>query len=253
MIRAIVVDDEPLGRRKLVDLLKPYAEVELVAVCSGGAEAIAAIERESPHLLFLDIQMPEIDGFEVLQSIRAERVPEVIFVTAHDRFAIRAFEVHALDYLLKPFSRERFQTAIERAMERIGRGSAGADGRVVALLEELRRTHKPLERIPVTVGTRTQFVNLRDIDRIESEGNYLRLHGAGSSHLVRGTLKTLEEKLDRERFVRVNRSSIVNLSRVARIEAVGSGNYAVVMTDGSRLLTGPLYGRRLRALLENPL
>jgi two-component system LytT family response regulator len=253
MIRTVIVDDEPLARSKLVDLLKLEREVEVVAVCAGGAEAITAIAEHTPDLLFLDVQMPEVDGFDVLRALGPEHAPEVVFVTAHDRFAIRAFEVHALDYLLKPFSRDRFGAAIERAMQRIAGGGIRSEARILGLLEELHRKSKPLERLPVTVGPRTSFVQLCDVDWIETEGNYLRLHGVGNASLVRGTMKTLEEKLDGDRFVRISRSAIVNVARVANIETLGGGSYVVVMADGTRLMSGRLYSRRLRRMLENPL
>lgn len=253
MIRTLVVDDEPLARRKLLDFLACEADVEVVAECGGGAEAIREIEEHAPGLIFLDIQMPEVDGFQVLEALGPERAPEIIFVTAHDRFAIRAFELHALDYLLKPFARDRFRSSLDRARERMAHGRIGTDARILAFLEELRANQQRLEHLPVTVGRRTRFVRFEDTDWIESEGNYLRLHSAGKVHLVRGTMKTLEERIDPERFVRINRSTMVNLARVAEIIARGGGDYTVVLAGGTRLDSGWGYGRRLRSVLENPL
>lgn len=253
MIRILVVDDEPLARRKLLDFLACEADVEVVAECAGGAEAIRAVEEHAPDLLFLDIQMPEVDGFQVLEALGPERTPEVIFVTAHDRHAIRAFELHAIDYLLKPFARDRFRSSLQRARERMACAHGGTDARILSFLAELRANEQYLRHLPVTVGRRTRFVRLEDVDWIESEGNYLRLHSGGKAHMVRGTLKTLEERIDSAHFVRVNRSAIVNLARVAEIIARGGGEYTVVLADGARLESGWGYGRRLRSILANPL
>jgi len=253
-IRTLLVDDEALARRRLRTLLRDEPDVEIVGECGDGGAAVAAIESLTPDLVFLDVQMPEADGFEVLDAVGADRMPVVVFVTAYDRYALKAFEVHALDYLLKPFSRERFQGAVARAREEVGRrreqGTVAAASGLSALLRELRAERPRIERLVVRDGGRVFFLRADEVDWIESEGNYLRLHVGDHEHLVRGTLKGSVERLDPERFARISRSTVVNLDRVKEIHPWAKGELVVVLSDGTQLPTSGEHGRRLRERLR---
>src|SRR5687767_11289596 len=200
-IRAAIVDDEPLARRRIRNLLIEARDVEVIAECANGKEAIGSLEESPPDLLFLDIQMPEVDGFDVLREIGVGHVPVVIFVTAYDQFALRAFEAHALDYLLKPFDDERFEAALQRARERIRQQQGGGlDGRLRALLQEVRGDRGYLRRLAVPTGPRSVFVRTEEIDWIEAERNYIRLHVGGRTHLLRENLSRIESALDPAAF-----------------------------------------------------
>jgi two-component system LytT family response regulator len=241
-IRALVVDDEPLARQNLRVLLAADPDVEIVAECGTGREALAAIASESPDLVFLDIQMPEMDGFEVLERLDARTAPAVVFVTAYDQYAIRAFEVRAIDYLLKPFDDGRFRKALEQAKDEIARRDASDLGRkLLALLEERDRADAPsrphpyLTRILVKTPTRVSFVPVGDVDWIEAAGAYVQLHVGARTHLLRETMTALEEKLDPDRFVRIHRSTIVNVGRVVELRPDAYGDYLVALVDGTQL------------------
>jgi two-component system LytT family response regulator len=249
-IRAVIVDDEPLARRRIRSLLGEAGDVEVVAECANGREAIQAIEGSPPDLLFLDIQMPELDGFDVLQAIGVGRVPVVIFVTAYDQFALRAFEAHAMDYLLKPFDDERFEAALQRARERIRQQRGGdLDRRLRALLEEVRGDRGYLQRLVVPTGQRSVFVRTEEIDWIEAERNYVRLHVGGRAHLLRENLSRIESALDPAAFCRIHRSTIVNVDRIQAVESLFGGEYLVVLHDGTKLTSGRSYRRSLHALM----
>jgi two-component system LytT family response regulator len=249
-IRAVIVDDEPLARRRIRGLLAEAEGVEVVAECANGREAIQALEASPPDLLFLDIQMPEVDGFDVLRAIGVGHVPVVIFVTAYDQFALRAFEAHALDYLLKPFDDERFEAALQRARERISQRQGGdLDRRLRALLEERRGEPGYLRRLAVPTGNRSVFVRTEEIDWIEAERNYIRLHVGGRTHLLRENLGRMESALDPATFCRIHRSTIVNVDRIQAVESLLGGEYLVVLHDGTRLTSGRSYRRNLHALM----
>jgi two-component system LytT family response regulator len=250
-IRAVIVDDEPLARRRIRSLLAEAGDVEVVAECANGREAIQAIEESPPDLLFLDIQMPEVDGFDVLRAIGVGHVPVVIFVTAYDQFALRAFEAHALDYLLKPFDDERFEAALQRARERIRQQRQGGDldRRLRALLQEVRGDRGYLRRLAVPTGPRSVFVRTEEIDWIEAERNYVRLHAGGRTHLLRENLSRIESGLDPAAFCRIHRSTIVNVDRIQAVESLSGGEYLVVLHDGTRLTSGRSYRRNLHALM----
>jgi two-component system, LytTR family, response regulator len=249
-IRAVIVDDEPLARRRIRSLLVAAEDVEVIAECANGREAIQAMEESRPDLLFLDIQMPELDGFDVLQAIGVGHVPVVIFVTAYDQFALRAFEAHALDYLLKPFDDERFGAALQRARERIRQQQGGdLDRRLRTLLEEVRGDRGYLQRLVVPTGQRSVFIRTEDIDWIEAERNYIRLHVGGRAHLLRGSLSRIESALDPTRFCRIHRSTIVNIDRIQAVESYLRGEYLVVLHDGTELTSGRSYRRNLHALM----
>jgi len=248
-IRTLIVDDEQLARERLRQLLQNEAEIELIGECADGHEAVAAIQKQSPELVFLDIQMPELDGFGVLEAIHAEPSPVVVFVTAHDKFALRAFEVHAVDYLLKPFDRERFQTALQRAIERVKhRDTQALQQRQSALLAELRPSPKPAERLAVKSGGRVVFVKISDIDWIEAAHNYVELHVGKESHLLRETLNAIEERLSSEQFVRISRSTIVNIDRVKELQPLFHGEYTVTLQNGTRVTLSRRYRDKLQQL-----
>ena len=249
-IRAAIVDDEPLARRRIRNLLVDEEDVDVIAECANGKEAIESLEASPPDLLFLDIQMPEIDGFDVLQAIGVDRVPAVIFVTAYDQFALRAFEAHALDYLLKPFDDERFGAALERARERIRQQQGGdLDRRLQALLENVRADHGYLRRLVVPSGHRSIFVRTEHIDWIEAERNYVRLHVGGRTYLLRENLSHIVSALDPATFCRIHRSIIVNIDRIQAVESLFHGEYQVVLQNGTKLTSGRSYRRNLHAVM----
>ncbi|PYP89295.1 MAG: DNA-binding response regulator [Blastocatellia bacterium AA13] len=248
-IRTLIVDDEPLARRKIRNLLKGDVEFYVIGECGSAAEAVMSIIRERPDLIFLDIQMPDADGFAVLKQL-GDKIPVVVFVTAHDQYAIRAFEVHALDYLLKPFDRNRFEAAAQAAKARLKKDDPGEVGRrTVALLEEIKATTSYLERILIKSNTRVLFIKTSDIDWIEAEGKYVRLHSTKESFLHREAIGTLESQLDPKKFIRVHRSAIVNLDRVKELEPWFHGEYRVVLDDGTRLSLSRTCRRKLTDLL----
>ena len=257
LLRVLVVDDEPLAREKIRAMLKRDPEVEIVGECTNGEEALTAVRELAPDLLLLDVQMPECGGFEVLEALsRDGRVPAVIFVTAYDQYAVRAFEVHALDYLLKPFDRERFEGAMARAKAQLrgGRDGDGAlDRRITELLAHLRAEKTYAERLVVKDGGRVFFLETDDVDWIEAEGNYVRLHTSKKSHLLRETITGLESQLDPRKFVRIHRSAVVQLSRIRELQPWSHGEYHVILRDGTRLTLSRNYRDNLRSVLGNSL
>jgi two-component system, LytTR family, response regulator len=248
-IRAAIVDDEPLARERLRNLIGRDAEVEIVAEASDGRAAVKAIEKAQPDLVFLDIRMPGLDGFGVLDSLRVPRLPVVVFVTAYDRYAVKAFEIHALDYLLKPFHRVRFEETLRRAKAAVRRGAADHLARVFGWMEDSQPSRRSVRRFLVKASGRVVFVRADEIDWIEAEGNYVRLHVGAASHLIRETMAKIESRLDPDRFARVHRGAIVNLDRIRELEPMFRGDYSAVLRDGSRIAVSR--GYRLR--LENKL
>jgi two-component system LytT family response regulator len=247
-IRTLIVDDESLARDRLRQLLAGEPEIELVAECADGREALENIQRETPDLIFLDVQMPELDGFEVLQRITG-RPPVVVFVTAHDKFALQAFEVHAVDYLLKPFDRGRFQLALRRAIQEVRHHDDRAlQERHQALLNELRPPPKPLERLAVKSSGHIVFLKLTDIDWIGAAHNYVELHLGKESHLLRETLNAIEERLPADKFVRISRSAIVNIERIKELHPLFHGEYSVVLHNGTRVTLSRRYRDKLPQL-----
>lgn len=251
--RVVIVDDEPLARERLRALLERDAEVEIVAECGDGREAVDVISKEKPDLVFLDIQMPELDGFGVLAELQGSKLPAVIFVTAYDRFALKAFEVHALDYLLKPFDRERFNKALARAKEQVGKRQAqDLSTKISSLLADLKPESKTTDRLAVKTSGRVVFVKLEEIDWVESADNYVNIHVGQTSHLLRETMAAIEQRLPGRNFVRISRSAIVNVDRVKELQPLFHGEYAVILRSGAKLtltrgyreslskLTGPL-------------
>ena len=249
-LRILLADDEPVARRRMRRLLRPVVDVEIVAECGDGASTVEMIGSRQPDLVFLDVQMPELDGFEVLQAVGAERLPAIIFVTAFDQYALRAFEVHALDYLLKPVDGDRLLDALARARAALAnRQPAAGDPRLLALLGGLVSDRKYLARLPVRSDDRLLVVDLRDVDWISAADNYVMLHVAGREHVVRDTMARLERELDPARFVRIHRSTIVQMDRVRELLPDFHGDFAVVLKNGTRLTLS----RRHRVTFEKAL
>ncbi len=235
-IRALIVDDEPLARERVRRLLAEEPDVEVLGECANGPEAIAAIQARRPDLVFLDIQMPEVSGFDVLRALTPDTWPLVIFVTAHDRHAIEAFDIRALDYLLKPFKRSRFRLALARARAQLeSHATAGLNARLRELLESPPSEPVHLHRLAVKNGERTLFVKVEDIDFLESAANYVVLHTARENHVLRDTLTNLEARLSPKRFLRISRSTLVNLDRVRELQPVAPGEHVLILTDGQKL------------------
>jgi len=243
-MRAVIVDDEPLARDGVRLRLEKFRDVEVVAECEDGSSAIEKILELAPDLVFLDVQMPDLDGFDVLRALPQGSLPGVIFLTAYEHHAVRAFEVHALDYLLKPVDDERFRAAIERA--RIGFHSDSKVQMAERLLDLLK--HEPgkeVTRFPVKVGKRIQVVRAQDIDWIAAAGDYVELHSKGRSHLLRETMHSIEQKLDSRQFLRIHRSRIVRLELVREVECIDNREYIVKLSDGSEHRSGRSYADRL--------
>ena len=245
-IRTVIVDDEELARAVLREFLANHAEVEIVAECANGFEAVKAVAELSPDLLLLDVQMPKLDGFEVLELVG--RDVAVIFVTAYDEFALRAFDVHAVDYLLKPFSAERLAEALERAGRRLGERS---EMPVAALVAASRPAGRHADRVVVRDGARVHVVPVEQIDYARAEDDYVSLHASGNSLLKEQTLAELEAALDPARFIRIHRSFILNLDRLVRVEPCGKDSRVAVLTDGSRLPVSRSGYARLAQLLKS--
>ena len=237
-LRVLVVDDEPLARAGVADLVRKDAGLEVVAECADGRSALEAIERLRPDLVLLDVQMPELDGFEVLRQLDPKHLPAVIFITAYDEFAVRAFDVHALDYLVKPFDDARFAEALARAKRVIGTGGGELGRRLDALLTQLATGNPPGEyqnRIVVKTAGRVFFVRVEELDWVEAADYCVKLHSGGKTHVIRDSMNALEERLDPRRFFRVNRSAIVNLDRVREIQPYFKGEQVVLLQDGTQL------------------
>jgi two-component system LytT family response regulator len=237
LIRVLLVDDEPLAREMLREMLQGDPDAQIVGESCNGRDALEAIRTESPDLIFLDVQMPEVGGFEVLASLEKEKIPCVIFVTAYDQYAVRAFEVQALDYLLKPFDQERFDVSWQRAKAQLlrDRNGGGMDQRILALLQELKAGKNYLERLVIKAAGRIYFLETSEIDWIEAEGNYVSVHSAKKTHLLRETISSLEAQLDPRKFVRIHRSSIVRLDFIQELQPWFHGEYRVILKDGTQL------------------
>jgi two-component system LytT family response regulator len=253
-IRAMIVDDEPLARRRIRSLLAHDSGVDVIGECSDGYNAVSSISELNPDLVFLDIQMPRMDGFEVIKTIGPERMPTVIFVTAYDQYALKAFEVNALDYLLKPYDRRRFQKTLERAKASIsGLQSGNVNNQLLSLLGNLRREREIPDRFIIKSGGRVVFLKVEEIDWMCAVGNYVRLQVGRDSHLMRETMTGMEAKLNPDSFMRIHRSTIVNLDRVKEVQPWAKGEYVVIMRDGARLIMSRRYRERLNELLSKPI
>ena len=260
-IRTLLVDDEPLARERMRMLLSRHSDVQVLAECADGPEAVSIIGALDPDLVFLDVEMPSLDGFGVLRELPEGRLPTVVFVSAHDRYAIHAFETHAIDYLLKPVAADRVDRTLDRIRTRRREGSSTSEvpaPALQALLTELRRepshgTARPSpasERLAVKVDGQVHLIPTGEIEWVEASGNYVRLHARGAAHPMRQTMKAMEARLDPERFVRIHRGAIINIDRIRVLEPWMHGEYVVVMQGGARLMASRVYVGRLKALIR---
>jgi two-component system LytT family response regulator len=252
MIRVVIADDEPLARNRIRRLLSGEKDIEIVAECKNGREVVDALERHQAELIFLDVEMPELDGFGVMEEVGAEQMPVVIFVTAYDQYAVQAFETHALDYLLKPFDEDRFQKALERArghMERSRSGEVAA--RLLAMLHDVRpQPMPPADRLVIKSGGRVVFLKSEEIDWVEAAANYVRIHAGNDEYLMRETMNAFEAKLDTRRFMRIHRSIIVNLEKIKELQPCNNGEYIVVLRTGKELSLSRSFRDRIQDYLR---
>lgn len=251
-IRTLLVDDEPLAREGMRMQLADHADVEVIGESGDGEEAIHAIEKLQPDLVFLDIQMPGIDGFGVIEALDMPRLPHIVFVTAYDEFALRAFDAHALDYLLKPVDTDRLDRALGRVRERLAAPQRDSvDQRLLTLLEDIRGRGEYLRRIVVRTGTRLLILRTEELDWIEAASNYAQLHVGDKTYTLRETMAGLEAKLDPDQFIRIHRSIIVRIDRIRELEPLFQGDFLIVMRDGTRLTSSRSYRDRIRSLLQD--
>jgi two-component system LytT family response regulator len=247
-MRALIVDDEPWARRGVALRLKRLAGVDVIGECGDGYSAIATILDLSPDVVFLDVEMPGMDGFEVLRALPADKLPGVVFLTAHKEYALRAFEVHALDYLLKPIDDEKFAAAVTRVTHLLELGCRGTFAEQVrSLMEE--RFGKYASRFAVRLGLQIQIVHVEDVEWVASAGNYVELHSKGRAHLLRETMSVLEERLDPTRFIRIHRSRIIQLGCIRELRFIDNREYLIRLSDGSEHRSSRTYADQLEAWL----
>ncbi len=252
MIRVVIADDEPLARNRIRRLLSSEKEIEIVAECKNGRETVDALERHKPDLLFLDVEMPELDGFGVAEEIGADQMPVVIFVTAYDQYAVQAFETHALDYLLKPFDEDRFFKALQRARGHLERArSSEVATRLLAMMQDVRpKPVPPSDRLVIKSGGRVVFLKSEEIDWVEAAANYVRIHAGNDEYLMRETMNAFEAKLDTRRFMRIHRSIIVNLEKIKELQPCNNGEYIVVLRTGKELSLSRSFRDRIQDYLR---
>jgi two-component system, LytTR family, response regulator len=248
-IRTLIIDDEDLARDRLKSLLARESRIEVIGEASDGKSAVAAIEKLKPDLVFLDVQMPELNGFEVLEALDEKRLPNVVFVTAHDKFALKAFDVHAVDYLLKPFDRERFQLALDRAIAKFETNQAGRKDESLAAVLQETKAGGPIERLMVKNEGRVLLIKVDDIDWVEAADNYVNIKVGKESHMMRDTLTSLEGRLPPEKFMRISRSTIVNVDRIYELQPMFHGEYIVVLKNGTKLTLSRSYRDKLDRLM----
>lgn len=250
-IRAVIVDDEAPARTRLRQLLRDESDFEIVAECANGREAMEAIRKEKPALVFMDIQMPGLSGMDVALSVEAEPHPLIVFVTAYTQFAVQAFEVHAVDYLLKPFDRERFQKTLCQVRQRLGDGKSGiSKEELLAILADFKSGSAHGERLAFKSDGRVVFVKVSEIEWAQSDGNYLELARAGQKYRLRETLQWLEDQLPEDRFLRIGRSALVNVDFVREVQPMFYGDQVVIMKDGAKLGLSRKYKAGLEKFLE---
>jgi two-component system LytT family response regulator len=250
-IRALIVDDEPLARTHLRKLVAADAEIEVVGECGNGSDAVTMVRETNPDLVFLDIQMPELDGFGVVQALGSGPAPMIVFITAYDEYALKAFEVCALDYLLKPVDRKRFAATLARVKDRV-RGGTSTDvvGKLAAWLEQQDRDSRRGDRLAVKTDGRVVFVKPEDIDWVEAMDDYAKLHVGTGSYVIRSTLTRLEQRLPARDFLRIHRSIIVNVHRIREVQPWFGGDFVVILTSGTQLTSGGRYRAQIQQLLE---
>ncbi|HUP89206.1 MAG TPA: LytTR family DNA-binding domain-containing protein [Longimicrobiales bacterium] len=250
-IKTLIVDDEPLARDGIRLHLDEHEDIEVIGECGGGEEAVRRIEADQPDLVFLDVQMPGLDGFGVLEAIGTDELPAIVFVTAYDQFALRAFEAHALDYLLKPFERERFNKALDRVrIQMRGQVNGGMDDRLRSLVATLGNKERYLERMVARTGGKILILRVDDVDWVEAAANYVRVHIGPKQYLVRETMTNLETRLDPERFLRIHRSMIVRKDRIKELEPLFQGDYSIILVDGTRLTSSRGYRDKIQSFLQ---
>lgn len=251
---AVVADDEAVARRRIVRMVEESGRASVVAACAGGQAAIERVVALRPDLLFLDVQMPDLDGFQVVEAIQGQASPAIVFVTAYDQYALRAFDVHAVDYLLKPFDAARFQDALGRAIDRATSRRPGDEERLRALLADYlsagrSRQNEYLDRVAIKQDGTLRIVRTADVDWWEADGNYVRLHAAGSSFLVRSTMAAIEDQLDPRLFIRVHRRYVVNVDRIVEVQPWFAGDAVAVLRNGAKVRVSRTYRERLHARL----
>lgn len=250
VLRVLIADDERWARRRVVSLLGDEPDVEIVGEAGSGEDAVAGILEHRPDLVFLDIQMDGMDGFDVIDAVGVERMPMVVFATAFDNYAVRAFETHAVDYLLKPIDPDRLREALGRARRGIAHHLGEPAQHLGALLDELRARSGYLKRIGVSSAGRISIVRLAEVSWFEAAGNYVKLHVGAREHLARQTMKELQSRLDPEQFVRVHRSAIVNLDRIRELQPWFRGEQVLILDDGTRVTIGRRYREELVRMLR---
>jgi two-component system LytT family response regulator len=252
--RVLIVDDEPLARAHLRELLAESGGVEVMGECGDGRDAVRRILAEAPDLVLLDVQIPELDGFGVVREIGAERMPMVIFVTAYDEYALQAFDVAALAYLLKPVSREKFASALERARTLMRAGSSRETAsRIGKLLERMSETRPPGDRLSLKVDGRVLFVGIDEIDWLEANDNHVKVHIGQRTHQVRSTMASFEERLPPGKFLRIHRSTMVNVRRIVEVQPWFAGDYVFILSGGARLTSGRSYRRTIHEFMDRQL
>lgn len=249
-LKVVIADDEPLARERLRNLLSKHPEAELVGECSDGAEAVTTILEQEPDIVFLDVQMPEKTGFEVIQEIRGQVNPLIIFVTAYDQYALKAFEVSAVDYLLKPYDKERFEAAFAKARQ-AARKPEEMTKNLESLLANLNQPAREVERIAIKTANKVLLLKKDQIDWVDADDNYINVHTGQEKHLLRETLASFEEKLGPRKFMRISRSVIVNIDRIKELQPLFHGEYSVILKDGTRLTLSRSYRDKVQGLLEN--
>ena len=249
-VRALIVDDEPLARAHLRSLLRDRGDVDVIGECGDGRSAIDQIRKLTPELVLLDIQMPELDGLEVIREVGAADMPAVVFVTAYDEHALAAFEVHAFDYILKPVSRQRFTAAIDRVVGLIRTDAPAAERPLDALIEAMRAERTALDRIAVKADGRVVFIRVNEIDWIEADDDLVRIHAGKVIHTHRSTLTHLEDRLPASKFLRIHRSTLVNVDRIREIQPWFQGDWVLILADGTRLHSGKSYRSKVREYIE---
>lgn len=253
-IRVLIVDDEPPARRRLERLLQDDSEIEVIGNCANAPQALAFVKTQMPDVIFLDIQMPGMDGFAFLQALQAQPPPLVIFVTAYDQYAVRAFEVCAFDYLLKPYDQERFDQVVQRAKSRIRAHREGnLSQQVSSLLKSFAQNPKALKKLVIKTPGKVFFLNTEEIDWLKAEGKYVRLYSGQQSYLWRGAISELETHLDSQGFLRIHRSTIVNVERVKELHPLFHGEYEVLLCDGTRLTLSRRYRARVEQIIGSQL
>ena len=251
-IRTLVIDDEPLARRRIVKLLEQFEEVELIAECKNGQEALKGIQNYQPDLVFLDIQMPDFNGFDVLNKLEGHPIPFIIFVTAFDQYALQAFDVHAVDYLLKPYDNERFAHAVKHAKEYIRlKQESVLHHKVMRLIDAHRHTGDTLQVLEIKDKGSTQHINVYDVYYLESHGNYVKIHTEKRSHLLRHTLQQMEEKLDADLFLRIHRSLLLNTNYISKTAYQGNGQYRFRLKNGLELFSSRGYKETIHDYLAD--